>query len=340
MMNKFYVPLLCSACLLATVVHAQDPSFSQFFSSPLNVNPALTGNVNGDWRLISNLRNQWMGQASPYTTGTISFDTKVFQRKVLNVPENDNTFAIGGMLMYDRAMGGTVKSTYASINTAYSITVANNDVARHKVTAGFGTTYGKRAIEYDKLDFEEQFTGSGFNTNLPTGETALSNMKAFYSANAGITYCIQKENSNFDIGIAAFHVNKPKQTFLEDAKQTLAIRNVVHANYEKYLNERLVLNTNAIYQFQSKAEYLSVGGSLGYIVPGEDKVIVNGGVWLWAKTAVVPYFGFTYKDLQFGATYNISSPSSSQTFRTNAWEFSMILRGVTKASGMIPCPWK
>src|SRR4030095_6911454 len=41
-------------------LHAQDPSFSQFFSSPLNINPALTANINADWRLISNYRDQWL----------------------------------------------------------------------------------------------------------------------------------------------------------------------------------------------------------------------------------------------------------------------------------------
>ena len=33
------------------VARAQDPSFSQFFSSPLNINPALTANINADWKI-------------------------------------------------------------------------------------------------------------------------------------------------------------------------------------------------------------------------------------------------------------------------------------------------
>src|SRR4051812_19778681 len=92
---------------------AQDPSFSQFFSSPLNVDPALTGNINADWRLISNIRNQWMGSSSPYVTGTVSFDTKLLTTRIANIPEG-NYFGVGSMLMYDYAMNGTLKSTYAS----------------------------------------------------------------------------------------------------------------------------------------------------------------------------------------------------------------------------------
>jgi hypothetical protein len=67
-------------------LNAQDPSFAQFFSSPLNINPALTANINADWWLISNFRDQWIGPASPYVTGTVSFDTKVMQNKTPNMP--------------------------------------------------------------------------------------------------------------------------------------------------------------------------------------------------------------------------------------------------------------
>jgi hypothetical protein len=84
-------------------------AFSQFFSSPLNINPALTANINADWRLISNFRDQWVGPASPFVTGTISFDTKVMQNKTPDMTES-NYLGLGGMLMFDHAMSGVVKA--------------------------------------------------------------------------------------------------------------------------------------------------------------------------------------------------------------------------------------
>src|SRR5262245_12551443 len=102
--------------LIAVQSQAQDPSFSQFFSSPLNINPALTANINADWRAIANFRDQWIGPASPYITGTVSYDSKVFQRKIPNVEPDGNTFGLGGMLMFDKAMSGVVKSSYVSFD--------------------------------------------------------------------------------------------------------------------------------------------------------------------------------------------------------------------------------
>src|SRR5215216_1532036 len=232
--------------LIVPFSYAQDPAFSQFFSSPLNVNPALTGNINGDWRFIANLRDQWIGPASPYTTGTASFDRKILQHKMPGVPEED-ILGVGAMIMYDYAMGGIVKSTYASLNLSYSIKLSQ-EPSIHRLTAGFGGSYGKRFVDFGRLDFEEQFTGYGFNTALPTGEANLKNMKGNLSINSGLTYTIRSEKRNFDIGIAGFHLNKPKQTFLKDENERLDMRKVIHANFETYLNDYLVLNTNAIFQ--------------------------------------------------------------------------------------------
>ena len=329
-------------CLLIAMksLNAQDPSFAQFFSSPLNINPALTANINADWRLISNFRDQWIGPASPYVTGTVSFDTKVMQNKTPNMPEN-NFIGIGGMLMFDRAMSGIVKSTYGSLNLSYNIKISETDYYTERLGIGFGAIYGRKDMDFSRVDFEEQFTGFGFNRNLPTGETALSNMKPYVSASAGLTYSATTEKTNFDVGVAAFHLNKPRQTFLKDDQEFLAIRKVAHANFETFINERTVFNTNAIYQFQKEANYLSVGAAMGYYVGNTAESMVTAGLWYWSKNAVIPYVGFTYKDLQVGISYDIITSKLNQASRRpSSWELSFILRGVKKPSGIIPCPWK
>src|SRR5690349_19804752 len=150
----------------------QDPNFAQFFSSPLNINPALTANINADWRLISNLRDQWIGPASPYFTGTMSFDTKLVRETMPNVAE-DNYMGIGGMLMFDHSMNGIVKSNYGSLNLSYSIKLTETDYYTERLGIGVGVSYAKRNIDFSRLYFEQQFASLGFNTNLPNGEAAL-----------------------------------------------------------------------------------------------------------------------------------------------------------------------
>jgi type IX secretion system PorP/SprF family membrane protein len=330
----FYIMMLITGQL-----KAQDPNFSQFFSSPLNINPALTGNINADWRAISNFRNQWIGPASPYVTGTVSYDKKMFNKRMLHVEEG-NIFGLGGMLMYDRAMGGVVKSSYASMNMSYRVKLTSGNT-KHYFGAGFGTIYGHRRIDFGGIDFEEQFTGYGFNTNLPTGESSLSSMKPYFSVSTGLLYSISSLNSNFDIGASVFHVNKPKQTFLKDENQQLPMRQVVHANFETFISSSLILSANGIYQTQGTAKYFSVGGALGYYLPSNENFLLNAGVWYWSKNAVIPYVGIAFKDYQFGLSYDATVSKLNQAAeKPNTWELSLIVRGRNKPSFVIPCPWK
>lgn len=361
MKTKKQFTLMILMLISIKTLNAQDPSFSQFFSSPLNINPALTANINDKWRVISNYRNQWISPSNPYQTGTISIDNKIFQDVVGNYVDENTRVGIGGMMMYDQSMAGALKSNYGSFNVSGNIRLvkkegvelngfrirhndkANNDeLAEQRLGVGIGIIYGHKRLDQSKLTFEEQFVGNGFDTNLPTGESALANMKPYLSTSAGLLYTNRSSNSLFELGVAAFHFNKPKQSFLSDENQYLATRYVVHSNFETFLSNQVVLNTNGIYQYQSGASYYSVGGALGYYVPSFDKeIIVNAGLWYWSNNAIIPYIGLSYENVQVGITYDITiselkkAPKGAQTF-----ELTLILRGKGQKSGVIPSPWK
>jgi type IX secretion system PorP/SprF family membrane protein len=328
---------LSTGIFLAATAWGQDPGFSQFFSSPLNINPALTANINGKWRFISNFRDQWIGPASPYTSGTASFDSRILQNKI---PET-STFGAGGMMLYDQAMQGALKSTSISLNTSYNITLSEGDMTQ-RLGIGIGGSFANKRVDFSKLSFGEQFTGYGFDSNMPTGESALANMKPYLSASVGILYSITTNNSNIDIGAAGFHLNKPKQSVLEDPHQFLAPRYVGHANFETYLSDQVVLNTNAIYQRQQTTSYISIGGGLGYFLTGDpEDVVVNAGLWYWSKNAVIPYVGAMYQNFQFGISYDITvSKLSRAAEKPKSFELSIIIRGKDKPKGVIWCPWK
>jgi type IX secretion system PorP/SprF family membrane protein len=316
--------------------------------------------------VISNYRNQWIGPGDPYTTGTISMDSKIFQNLPGNYVDEISRIGIGGMMMYDQALGGGLKSTYLSFNASGNIRLAsapgadyNGNKIRHiskirmdeapeqRLGVGLGVAYGQRRIDVTKLTFEDQFTGNGFDANLPTGENALSNTKPFISANAGLIYNYKSSITNFDFGVAAFHINKPKQTLLNDDHQYLANRYVVHSNFETFLNDQVVLNANGIYQYQSGASYFSIGGALGYSIPsasdeGSSRMI-TAGLWYWSNNAVIPYVGFTYGNFQVGMTYDVTiSKLKEAPKRAHTFEVSLIFRGGSNDGdkSVIPAPWK
>ena len=66
----------CAVCFLAS---AQSYHLSQFYSTPLLVNPAATGNTGGPYRFAANYRSQWRNEGTPYTTFTASGDAHILK---------------------------------------------------------------------------------------------------------------------------------------------------------------------------------------------------------------------------------------------------------------------
>src|SRR5205809_7766102 len=93
-------------------VKAQDPHFSQFFSSPLTLNPAFTGKFSGSWRLAANHRDQWPSIPKAYVTTSASLDFPILKSRV---PEQD---ILGGGIsgLTDASCNGIRSLNYGSVS--------------------------------------------------------------------------------------------------------------------------------------------------------------------------------------------------------------------------------
>jgi len=70
---KSLLPFVFLSCLYSTFLNAQDPVFSQFYLSPLQLNPGLSG-LTEDPRFSANYRNQYPGFNNAYRTYALSYD--------------------------------------------------------------------------------------------------------------------------------------------------------------------------------------------------------------------------------------------------------------------------
>lgn len=332
------------ACLIlvllaagVSMTHAQDPVFSQFFSSPLSVNPSLAGNGSADWRIIANRRSQWIANGvEPFNTTSLSFDGKLFRQK------NKETNYIGGGLLFmqDYGMSGAYKNNSFHGIVSSHVSMDENDY--HGLSLGLAATYTNMIIDYTQLSFSEQLASSGFNRALPTNEPYLSNIKPYLSLAAGITYTYTDETSNFDIGVASYRFMKTRRSALNDSTQLDPPRYNFHADYQAFINDRLVFNANALYVVQNNQDTYSLGVNLGHILDdSETPTVFNTGLWYRAGDAVIPYLGLLYRNLQLGLTYDVTLSSSKNSLGSmKTFEFSLIFRSPQKAEHAIPCPWK
>jgi hypothetical protein len=89
--------LMGMAVAFGITAKAQSTHFSQFYSTPLLVNPASTGFTPGPWRVAGNYRSQWNTSGSPYRTFTFSGDTKILQDRLAD----GNALGIGAAFVND-----------------------------------------------------------------------------------------------------------------------------------------------------------------------------------------------------------------------------------------------
>ena len=326
--------VIVSALLLAFSANAQDPHFSQFFASPLTLNPAFTGKFNGLWRLAANHRDQWPSIPKAYVTSSASLDFPILQKRV---PEND-VFGVGLSGLSDASANNILKLNYGSASMSYHKALDENGYST--IGAGFQATYSSLSLDVTKLTFEDQLTQNGF-TGTTTDILTNGTNQSYFDVNAGVLYSGSSNGiNNYYAGVSMYHINRPKVSF-KDKNWFLSGRITVHAGGSFPVSDQLTIHTSVIHQIQNKASETTIGAAIAAnLNQDQDKpTSVYLGSWMRFNDAVVPYIGLEFGGLRIGASYdlNISSLKAATNTRGGS-EISLIYIKQPAENKGIPCP--
>lgn len=318
-----------AAMMLSGSAFAQDAHFTQYFASPMTLNPALTGLVQCDLRLAANYRQQWGSVSSnPYTSGTISFDMSTLKGKL----NNGDAVGVGILALYDKSGLGALQNITVGLSLAYH--KAFGSAKQHNISLGAQGQLVQKNIDFTKLQFEDQYDPSTGYASFLTTEN-LSNADVNYpDFNAGLMYTGRvAEHATAYAGFSYYHLTQPNETFLNSA-------NKIHSRYTGYLggsfdlNERSVLYASALYQQQAKASEMLIGAAVGWILnPGHDEefkknTIFYLGAWYRYNDAIAPYIAFEWSKMQLGVSYDVNVSSfTAATKGMGAYEVSLIFNG-------------
>jgi type IX secretion system PorP/SprF family membrane protein len=331
--------LTITLVFLTLSLHAQDPHFSQFFASPLTLNPAMTGKFNGVSRLAFNYRNQWPTINTAFRTGTGSMDFGILPNRI---PEFDQ-FGVGIMGMYDVNGAGVMKNSYISGSLAYHKGL--DESGYHTLGAGFSTTYAQRRLDLSKLNFEDELTPLGFTGvtsevfNVNNGFLNVS----YADVNAGFLYSgATTDYNNFYLGASLYHINRPKVSF-QGANFLLNPRFTVHGGGYFPIADATTVFVSASHQRQAGATETIFGGAVGLTVNDDydNATEVYFGSWVRLNDAIIPYVGLETGNFRFGATYDVNtSRLSAASRRQGGMEVSLIYIVKHKDPNRkgIPCP--
>lgn len=323
--------------LLSSVgVHAQDPHFSQFFASPLTLNPALTGRFDGNFRLAGNYRNQWPTINNAFKTYTVSADFALLQN---TLPEIDR-FGVGIMAFADEQADGVLKNTYYSISAAYHKGLDEDGF--HSVAIGFQGTFAQKRLNTANLKFEDQLRSNGF-----TGITAEifnpQNLNInYFGLNAGILFSgVTAGNINYYAGSSIYHINRPRESFT-GAEFNLQHRYAFHGGAYFPVGARGLLHTSTQFQTQAGAQEFSLGAAVGLTVGNDTEINPTtffAGGWYRLGDAFIPYVGLEFGKMRLGASYDVNT-SSLRAVSNSRGGFEISLIYINKPSGERPinCP--
>jgi type IX secretion system PorP/SprF family membrane protein len=335
--NRFWV-----IAFLIFIFHngfSQDIHFSQFYNSPLTLNPAMTGLFKQDFRASVIYRNQWKQINASYITKAFAGDANF----IVN-PAKSDRIGVGVFMMNDKIGDGIINNNSAFLSLSYHKTL--DAVKRHKLSVGLQGGYVQKNIDYASLTFSDQFNNSNYTidpslaSSEPLGRTKFS----YLNLNAGAVWTFKvNEKVDFQTGLSLFNINKPKESFVKTVYgvdlNKLRDRFTWSGTMKYQLSEKISLHPAFLMMTQTRAMDLNIGSAIGYSFPGGKGTMVQAGIWYRMSDAVVFMTGLRFKNYNIGLSYDATSSSLNQIKKSpqvkdhahiGAFEFTLTYYGFFK----------
>jgi type IX secretion system PorP/SprF family membrane protein len=241
--------------LVQLCADAQDMHFTQFYASPLYLNPAFAGAECS--RATLTYRNQWPGIYKTYKSYLLGLD-HFFQA---------NNLGIGMLVGSDVAGSGNLRTTIIDPMISYQARITRKFAVRGAIQPGITM----RSINFNDLLFGDQIGRGG---GVPSVETPPQS-KTFFDLGAGFLFY----SANYWGGVSMYHLNKPDESLIGADDATLPVKFSAHGGYKYILNEddKDDDHTKSVsgvfnYRHQNNFDQLDVG--VYY-----TQSIVNFGLW-------------------------------------------------------------
>ena len=278
----------------------QDIHFSQYNLSPLNMNPALTGAFDGDYRFVGNHRRQWASVTTPYQTFGLSAEARSPFGKLPGLS--------GGLSMYlDKAGDSEFTTLQVNLAGAYEIRVSKDSLKHVVIGVQSGVT--ERRMAYDKLTFDSQYNGSSYDQYQGSNETFPRGKRVYPNLNFGLVYR-QKfgERNTLTGGVSWFNVTKPKQSYFNNNVIKLDQRLDFHIRTKLKVAEKFDLIPSVRGQGQGTFRELILGANVKYILSDEQYKYRAVYLGAWMRTGDAGYLsvGMDYDSWHVGLSYDLN----------------------------------
>jgi type IX secretion system PorP/SprF family membrane protein len=347
-MKKFTQRLLIVALSVLSVVaaQAQDIHFSQFYMSPLNLNPALTGVMNCNHRLVANYRNQWASilKQNAFNTYSVSYDQKVPVGRY-------DYFGVGGTLWGDKAGASEFATLQARLSGSYAKKMGGYRRKAHYLVVGADAGVSQRSINSAALQWPSQNDNGQFNGNLP-GEIVNDPNFLFMDLSAGLLwFSVFDQHNNFYFGGAFSHLNRANVSFDRETQNIpLYSKFTFHAGGEFEVAQRVGMLPGVVSFFQGPSFQVNVGNSFKFLLGNSRRYNQAFQIGAWARVsnrldsgklmdAFILSTRFDYETFNIGFSYDVNTSNLNRATNGNgAFEFSLLYKICGPEKRGVYCP--
>lgn len=350
-MRRTLFPTILLLLMSPLLLTGQDQNFTQFYASPLTLNPALTGSFPGKYRLGMIYRDQ--GQSSldvPFRTysaaGDLRFNVKSFKKT------KGDAAGVGFLFFNDRSASVNFFTNYMALTGAFhkSLSARGDQFLSLGLQAGIA----QRNVNYDNFTFDDQFNGSNGFTD-PTEEFLPENNFSYGDYAVGLHYLYAPEKGiGVFAGAALHHLLEPDVSFYarEDIEEN---RNssILHQRYTAHLGLQIPLGTRiqlvprALAYLQGPHQAFNAGSNLRMVVNTFSNTAVHVGGWVritnndidrYTSDAVIGLVGLEFNQFLLGFSYDAKMNRLSAGEGINgAFELSLTFLGEYENDGVL-CP--
>ncbi|HMR42713.1 MAG TPA: PorP/SprF family type IX secretion system membrane protein [Saprospiraceae bacterium] len=328
-------------------LNAQDIHFSQFYLSPLNLNPAMTGVMNCNVRLSGNYRQQWSSVLKSYAfkTYSASYDQRIPVGRY-------DYFGVGGTFWGDKAGRSDFAQLQAKLSVSYSKRMGGYRKKAHYMVVGLDGGILQRSIDFLNLQWGSQHNGEGgYDPTKPTFENFNRDNVLVPDLSAGLLwFSVFDQNNNFYLGAAYHHLNRADISFDDQNPDLLYSRFTIHAGGEFALTDRLGLVPGFITMIQGKSMEINTGTSFRFLLNKTRYEYQALQFGIWARIANKLESGvhtdaailstrFDYNDFSLGFSYDINVSDLNPASNSNgAFEFALIYKICGPEKRNVYCP--
>ncbi len=309
---RLFKPVLVSCILLiSSFLYGQDIHFTQFNMSPLTLNPALTGNYLGSYRIGGIYRNQWSSVIRAYSTPSFFVDVPV-----ITGFRPQDWLAVGLVFYSDRAGTARMGRTAFLGSAAYHLGLNKKGTSVLSIGIQGGSQGRSLNLQGDQILLYEEL--ASVNPIQSSDRNIGQNGTNYFDINGGVTLRSQlNKQMRVTVGFAMHHINRPEYGFensgVADARQ-FGPRYVGHGEFNVDLNPKWSVTPSFIYQTIAAQDEIGIQMLGGYMLKPAKNIKLNAGLGYRLRDALQILVGMDWNDLRVGMSWDANTSGVTGSF--------------------------